>query len=80
MERNLELLQDELAKPKQRADVLKSLMGRTFTERCKRILEASSVKDIIEMFPLLKKASYVSVHTLLVYIIIGILSFRHLWS
>ena len=32
---SMELLQDELAKPsdKQRADVLKSHMGKTFTER-----------------------------------------------
>ena len=60
-ERNLELLQTEMAKSKPRRDVQKQLMVRTFPQRRQWILdEAKSVKDIISTFPLLKKGSYVS--------------------
>lgn len=59
----LQLLKQEMAKPKPRVEVLKELMARTFSSRREWILDTTSVrsvKDITAEFPLLKKSIYVS--------------------
>ena len=60
--RNLELLEQELAKTEPSHDILMSLMTRTFPMRRPSIVdsEALSVKDILKQYPLLKRSAYVS--------------------
>ena len=58
--RNLELIKDEIAKPDPSHKSLKLLMSRTFPMRRPSILEAESVKNVLEEYPLLKRSAYVS--------------------
>ena len=63
--RNLELLQSELGKSKPRVEALKDLMKRTFPNRWKAYTcdnEPPSLLEYLSKFPLLKKASYVSLY------------------
>lgn len=60
-QRNLAKLEKELGQQKQSVATLKELMRRTYSERRKWILhDAISSKEIWTLFPLLKKASFVS--------------------
>lgn len=61
--RNLELLKSEMDKAKPRVDVLKDLMKRTFPNRWEAYVsqnEPPSLLEYLSLYPLLKKASYVS--------------------
>ena len=62
-ERNMTLLEDEMAKPKPRTDVLKTLMMRTYKNRFQELLngdEPITASDYMTKYPLLKKPLYVS--------------------
>ena len=64
--RNLDMLTSELAKPmgREKTEVLKTLMNRTFPQRRQWVLDSSDTKSVSEIaskFPLLKKAAYVSI-------------------
>ena len=62
--RNIELLKGELGKPKPRVEVLKDLMRRTFPNRWKLYVndnEPSTLLEYLSRYPLLKKASFVSI-------------------
>lgn len=59
--RNIELLKEELLKPKPRVQVLKDLMRRTFANRWKSFLDDTPhLCDYLADFPLLTKPVYVS--------------------
>ena len=62
-ERNLNLLKQEQSKPRPRVEVLKDLMGQTFTNRFDALIKSSdpiTASDHVTEFPLLKKPIYVS--------------------
>lgn len=62
-QRNLKLLTDEMEKPRPRYDVLKDLMRRTYSGRWDAFInsgEPSSLSEYFQMYPLLKKSTFVS--------------------
>ena len=62
-ERNVSLLQQEVAKAKLQFACVTSLMDRTFSRRRQWILdEIGSVKEICEQYPCLTKSTFVSMH------------------
>ena len=62
-QRNLELLKEENTKPKPSQEVMKALMGRTFSKRRSDILNLKYPNSlaILAEFPALKRSTYVSV-------------------
>lgn len=64
--RNVDLLKEEMAKPKPQADILKELMRRTFPNRWDAYVsknEPSTLLEYLQEYPLLKKATYVRIYT-----------------
>ncbi len=78
--RNLDLLSDELAKPKPRQDALKQLMTITFANRTDNFInngKPATLSAYLREFPLLKKATYVSSIRLMTLRNHRVLSLRH---
>jgi hypothetical protein len=58
--RNLEYLRKEISKPKPKPDVVKELLKRTLSARRNEVVDGKRPCEIIEEFPHLRKANYVS--------------------
>lgn len=59
-ERNLSLLKEQVSKAKVNSDTVRALMKRTFNRRRKDIIEGhKSVQELVEEFPMLRKAVFV---------------------
>ena len=79
IQRNITLLHQEFSKPKPRVDTVVSLMRRTFIPRRQWILDnVESVAKIVEKYPFLAKATYVSVYMFYAYTFIILLLKSHL--
>ena len=64
--RNLELLKKEMEKKKYSVETTKALLHRTFSYRWDRFVNLNqppSLQEYLCQYPMLKKATYVSVHT-----------------
>ena len=73
--RNVDLLKEEMAKPKPQADILKELMRRTFPNRWDAYVsknEPSTLLEYLQEYPLLKKATYVRIYMYVTLMFLGI--------
>lgn len=60
VERNSELLRKEMAKHKPKAEVVKRLIKRTLKARRQTVMDGCRPEEVLEKYPHLKKANYVS--------------------
>ena len=68
-ERNLKLLNEEQEKQRPRTETLKDLMRRTYSGRWDAFVnhsEPASLSEYIQLYPLLKKSTFVSKFLLLI--------------
>ena len=55
------MLSKELAKAKPKVDVVQNLIRRTLTPRRKKVMDGCRPEQLLEIYPHLRKANYVSV-------------------
>ena len=61
IERNIELLRKECSKSKPKSEIIKELIRRTIKARREDILKGTRPDVVLEQYPHLRKATYVSI-------------------